>query len=259
MKRELRGLRGIVTGASSGIGAAIARELVQQGAQLVLVARRGEALAELSASLASAPGKTELLVGDITDPQIRAAAIDRCRQRFGGLDLLVNNAGVGAVGRFAEADADRLRRVMEVNFFAPAELIRAALPALEQGRQPLVVNIGSILAHRAIPHASEYCASKFALRGLSEALRPELSTLGVSLLNVHPGSTETEFFDHALSQGKYPWRQPRGVSPSEVAKQTVAAIRHDQRELVIGLPGKLLVWANRLAPRLVDRVLARYG
>ena len=93
---------------------------------------------------------------------------------YGGLDLLVNNAGIGAQGRFAEADPARLRQIMEVNFFAPAEMTRAALPLLKQGRRPMIVNIGSILGHRGIPGTSEYCASKFAVQGFSESLRAEL-------------------------------------------------------------------------------------
>jgi short-subunit dehydrogenase len=175
------------------------------------------------------------------------------------LDFLVNNAGIGAIGRFAEADADRLRRIMEVNFFAPAELIREALPLLERGRRPIVVNVGSILAYRAIPHASEYCASKFALRGLGESLRAELAPRGIDLLSAHPGTTDTDFFEHAIERGKYPWSQPRGADPQWVARQIVRAMRRGRHEAIFGLGARLMHWANTLAPRIVDRVLGRYG
>ena len=102
-------------------------------------------------------------------------------------------------------------------------------------------------------------ASKFALRGLSESLRAELSPLGIDVLVISPGTTDTQFFDHAITRGKYPWKQPQGLSPEDVACQTVAAIRRGDHERIIGLPARLLLWANRLFPRVVDAILARYG
>ncbi|HEY1785329.1 MAG TPA: SDR family NAD(P)-dependent oxidoreductase [Pirellulales bacterium] len=263
--RQITGLRGIVTGASGGIGEAIARQLSQAGARVLLVARRADRLekivADLSvgASSAEVANRVALLAGDITDPAVRTEAVARGQALFGGLDLLVNNAGVGSLGRFEQSSPERLRQVMEVNFFAAVELTRAALPAMYAGRTPIVVNVGSILAHRAIPHAGEYCASKFALRGFSESLRAELAPRGIDVLLVTPGSTETEFFDHALEQGKYPWQQPRGVSPDVVARRTVSAIRRGKHEVTIGLNSRLLIWANRLFPGVVDRIMARYG
>lgn len=258
-RRAISRIRGIVTGASGGIGEAIARQLVAEGGQILLVARRGERLEAIAASLAGAAGRPRVLCGDITEEAVRRAALEQCRAEFGGLDLLVNNAGVGTLGRFAESTPERLRQVMEVNFFAPVELIRAAVPQLAAGRQPLVVNLGSILALRGIPLASEYCASKFALRGFSQSLRAELAARGIGVLVVNPGSTETEFFDHALVPGRYPWRQPRGMPPDLVARRTVTAIRRGQHEVTIGLAGQCLACAERLVPRLLDRVMERYG
>lgn len=258
-RRDISGIRGVVTGASGGIGAAIARHLVTAGGRILLVARRADRLEAIAASLAGAPGRAHILAGDITEDRVRRAALEQCRDAFGGLDLLVNNAGVGSLGRFAESTPERLRQVMEVNFFAPVELIRAALPDLAAGRQPLVANVGSILALRAIPLASEYCASKFALRGFSQSLRAELAARGIDVLVVNPGSTQTEFFDHALVPGRYPWRQPAGMSPDVVARRTVEAIRQGRHEVTIGLAGQCLAWAERLFPRFVDRMMASYG
>lgn len=258
-RRELSGIRGIVTGASGGIGEALARQLVSAGGRILLVARRAERLQEIAASLAGAAGRAVVLAGDITGESLRQAAVEKSRDEFGGLDLLVNNAGVGTLGRFEQSAPERLRQVMEVNFFAPVELIRAALPDLAAGRRPLIVNVGSILARRGIPHAAEYCASKFALRGFSQSLRAELAGRGIDVLQVNPGSTETEFFDHALVPGKYPWRQPRGMSPDVVARRTLTAMRRGRREVTIGLSGQCLAWAERLCPGLLDRILARYG
>ncbi len=258
-RRDIQGLRGIVTGASGGIGAAIARQLIANGARVLLIARREDRLQALANECRGAGGQVETLAGDITDPQVRAAAIARCQERFGGLDLLVNNAGIGALGRFVDADAGRLTKIMEVNFFAAVELTRVALPALRAGHTPIVVNVASILAQRAIPHVSEYCASKFALRGFSESLRAELAPLGIDVLVVNPGTTQTEFFDHVIERGKYPWRQPKGVSPDVVATKTLRAIRRGSHEVIVGAQGRMLVWANRLVPGIVDRIMARYG
>jgi short-subunit dehydrogenase len=258
-QRSIAGLRGILTGASSGIGAALARELVGRGCRLVLVARRREQLDELAGQLQSAPGQVVALVGDVTDPAVRSSALDTAQERFGGLDLLVNNAGIGALGRFAEAPAERLRQIMEVNFFAAAELTRAAIPLLKSAHTPIVVNVGSILGHRGIPRSSEYCASKFALRGWSESLRAELAPCGIDLLLVSPGTTRTEFFDHALARESVPWENQAGVTPEFVAQRTVWAIERGRHEVIVSARGKALVWLNRLCPRLLDRVLARYG
>lgn len=258
-RRKLAGSRAILTGASSGIGHALALRLLGQGCRLVTVARRAERLTELVKTAAGLPGQLEIVTGDITQPEVRQSALERVRDAFGGLDLLVNNAGIGATGRFVEASPARLRRVMEVNFFAPAELVREARPALQAGVLPMVVNVASILGHRGIPLCAEYCASKFALIGLSESLRAELSPLGIALLVVSPGTTQTDFHSSSLDAADTPWSHRRGVSPDLVARRTVAAIRNGRHEIIVGPAGRLLVWTNRLFPRLVDRMMARYG
>src|SRR5262245_38003306 len=164
-KRRLTDRRALITGASSGIGRALAIELARQGADLVLIARRQERLAEVVSQITQLGRRAIAVAGDVTDPTVRKRALDAAAKEFGGLDILVNNAGTAAHGRFAEADPNRLRPIMETNFFAPAELTREALSLLRTGRAPIIVNIGSILGHRGCPHKSEYSASKFALHG----------------------------------------------------------------------------------------------
>jgi short-subunit dehydrogenase len=258
-RRELTGCRVALTGASSGIGRELAAQLAQAGARLVLLARREALLGELAEQLRGRGAVVETVSGDVTDPAARTALLSVAKERFSGLDLLVNNAGISALGRFDQASSERLRRIMEVNFFAPVELTREALPLLSSGRQPLVVNIGSILGHRGIPQCSEYCASKFALRGWSEALRAELANSGIGVLVVSPGTTRTEFFEHVLEGGRTPWPQQPGVPPALVARRTLAAIRKGKHEIFVNSRGRLLVYLNRLWPWLVDRLMARYG
>jgi len=250
----------LVTGASSGIGRALALQLAEQGARVVALARREERLAELQQQAEPARGSVQSVAGDITDAETRGRCLAVCRDKLGGLDALVNNAGISAQGRFEEASPDRLRRIMDVNFFAAVELTREALPLLREGRRPIIVNIGSIIGHRGIPFNSEYCASKFALRGFSEALRSELVPRGIDVLLVSPGTTATEFFDNLLEkQTEMPWAQGDGVPPERVARATIRAMERGRREIIPSGKGRMLVWLNRLAPGVLDRVLQRYG
>ena len=169
---DLNGARTILTGASSGIGHALAFQLARQGTRLVLASRNRERLDTLAQTIHTQGGHADVIATDVADPAQRTVLIEQTLRILGGLDILINNAGVGATGFFETADVDRLRRIFEVNFFSAAELTRLALPHLRQGRHPMIVNIASILGRRAIPGCSEYCASKFALVGWSEAPAP---------------------------------------------------------------------------------------
>lgn len=249
-----------MTGASSGIGRALAIELARHGVHLVLLARREDRLAEVAREIAALNRRAERVVGDVTDRAVRRRALDAARDQLGGLDILVNNAGVAAHGRFVDADPGRLRPIMEVNFFAPVELMRDAIPMLREGTNPIVVNIGSILGDRGSPHKSEYSASKFALHGFSEAVRPELARLGIDVLVVAVGPTETEHFDVLLEgSAELPWGNPPRQPAAQVAQSIVRAIERGRHELITGWRGRLLVTLNRLCPRLVDRLMDRYG
>ena len=258
--RRLLDRRALVTGASSGIGCALAIELAQQGVDLVLLARRADRLAEVARQIADLGRRAIPVVGDVTDPAARRRALEAAQHELGGLDILVNNAGIAAHGRFADADPGRLRPIMEVNFFAPVELIREALPLLRAGQQPIVVNVGSILGERGCPHKSEYSASKFALHGFSEALRPELAALGIDVLVVAAGPTESEHFDALIEdKGELPWGNPRRKPADQVARAIVRAIQRGRHEVITSWRGRFWVLLNRLSPRLVDRIMSRYG
>jgi short-subunit dehydrogenase len=259
-KRTLTNRRVLITGASSGIGRALAIELARHKVQLVLLARRADRLAEVAEEVTRLGGRAVCVAGDVTDAADRERALAAARDELGGLDILINNAGVAAHGRFAEADPARVRPIMEVNFFAPVELIRSALPLLRQGVEPLVVNIGSILGRRASPHKSEYSASKFALHGFSEAVRPEFARLGIDVLVVAAGPTETEHFDVLLEgSADLPWGNPARMPAEDAARAIVRAMELGRREIVTGWRGWWLLVANRLAPRLLDRFMTRYG
>lgn len=265
MRRSIADKRVILTGASSGIGWHLALQLAEQGAHVVANARRSARLDELVETFKAAGGTTGNgtivpVTGDVCDQAIQQQLIDTCEEQFGGVDLLINNAGIGAMGRFDEADGDRMRKVFDVNFFAIAELTRLALPKLKLGNDSLIVNMSSILAHRAAPLKSEYCASKFALHGFSDSIRAELSKDGVSLLLVSPSTTDSEFFDSAIEDqtGKN-WKKRGSMPPNVVAAKTIRAIQKRKHEIILTHGGRLLVWLDRLVPGVANRIMARYG
>ncbi len=259
--RALADRRILITGASSGIGRSLAKELAPFGPNLLLVARQRKPLEQLAEELLTRGAANALVfAGDITDPQTREAVFQQVHADWSALDLLINNAGISAHGRFVDNSESTLRQILEVNFFAATELTRLAIPMLRKGEDPLIVNVGSILGHRGIPFNSEYCASKFALRGWSEALRPELNREDIDLLLVSPGSTDTKFFDHLLSgKGSLPWAESKGIAPEEVARQIVRGIQRRRPEIFPNWRGRSLVILNRFFPRLVDRIMRRYG
>lgn len=246
----------IVTGASSGVGREFCRLLAARGGQIVVVARRAERLQELASEF---PARIHPVVGDVTEADVRRAAIAKAESiEDGCLDLLVNNAGIGAMGTFADASPERLRRIMEVNFFAPVEWSRESIPALRRGRSPVICNVGSVLGHRAVPNKSEYSASKFALHGMTDSIRAELASDGIQCTLVSPSTTESEFFDSLIDTAEGESSTSFGTwSPTKVARTMLAAISARRSEVICSLGGKALVYGDRISPPLMNAVLAR--
>ncbi len=168
----------LITGASQGIGKALAEAAVGRGMKVLAAARSVSLLNELAQRARSSGGILEVVQADVTCPADREKMVGAALQHFGGLDVLVNNAGIGATGHFADVAGECLRKIMEVNFFGLTETTRAFLPLLKNGNRPAIVNISSIAGKRGIPARSEYSASKFAVQGFSEALRAELAKDG---------------------------------------------------------------------------------
>ena len=258
--RTLQDKRAVVTGASSGIGWHLVQQLTAEGVSVIACARRAELLSDLSKQVQSHGGTCIPFVGDITSEENRQKIMEVADRELGGLDILINNAGIGAMGRFDESAEARLRKVFEVNFFAITEMIRISLPSLKQGHTPIIVNMSSVLAHRAAPLKSEYCASKFALHGFSDALRAELANDSVDLLLVSPSTTDSEFFDHAIEDttGKN-WKTRGAMPPSIVASKTIRAMKKGKHEIILTHGGRLIVWMDRLIPGIANRIMARYG
>ncbi|HMO12712.1 MAG TPA: SDR family NAD(P)-dependent oxidoreductase [Pirellulaceae bacterium] len=273
-RRDLVNQRIVITGASSGIGTELARQLWHENARILITARRKERLESLSNELLnqspstrrranqSSDGPADLLVvvGDVTDSAVRTEIIETAVSNWGGIDVLINNAGVGAIGPFVDASPQRLRSIMEVNFFAPAELIRLAVPHMHRSKRPMVVNISSVLGHRAVPLKSEYCASKFAMHGLSDAIRSELDSLGIDVLLVSPSTTASEFFDAVIDNSIDNYQKlSTPQSSAHVAKQAIKAMKRGKNEIILSFSGTALVWLDRLFPTLANKLVARFG
>lgn len=257
-RRQLQGLRALVTGASGGIGRAIALELAHAGVQCLLLARNGDRLADVREETRKLGTQASVVVGDVTDRGDRHTALEFARREFGGLDLLINNAGISASGDFATGSTEVLRQIFEVNFFGAVELTREAMPLLRQGHTPMIVNIGSILGHRGIPFTGDYCASKFALTGWSQSLRAELKGEGIEVLLVSPGTTESDLESHLVEQRvKLPWAGMKGVTAERVARATVRAIASGKHEVVPNWSGWWMLLAHRVVPGAVDKVMAK--
>jgi short-subunit dehydrogenase len=258
MSRDLRGKRVILTGASGGIGRATAVALVRAGARVVLAARSGEALAELSDSLSKIGGVVTAISADVTRPDDRQRLVDGTVQAFGGLDLLINNAGIGSWGHFSTSSEAILRQVMEVNFFAPVELTRLAVPQLMLGSSPAVVNVTSMCGRKGMPAWPEYSASKFALLGMSEAWRGELVRFNIDVITIVPGLTDSGFQNRWLRHdGKAALKFAEGMKPETVAAGIVHAIEKNRTEVVLGREARRLLAFNRFFPRLTNWLIAR--
>ena len=250
----------VITGASSGIGAALAREFVAAGARVALAARSADKLRALAAELGAE--KTLTVPTDVTDPQQTDRLVARTVERFGGIDVLINNAGQGLYGRLEDTDWEHSRRMWEVNFFGLLRLTRAALPHLRE-RRGTIVNVSSVAGKVSLPYMGDYCATKFALNAFSNALRMELAREGVRVVVVCPGPVKTRFHASAYREGQLPGvyglgrKRYEGVSAQRVARATRRALRGGKREIIVPWWLRLFVGFRALFPGFTDRMLVR--
>ena len=262
--RNLNGMVVIVTGASAGIGRALAGELSPLGARLVLAARRRDKLDDLNRALG---GKHLVAPTDVADPDACRRLIDAAYDRFGRLDTLVCNAGYGHVAPVAETDGDEMRRIFAVNVFGTTDCVAAAAPrmATQDGRdgwRGQVVIVSSAAARRGLPYFGAYSATKAAQLSLAEALRVELRPARIAVTSVHPVGTETDFFDTAEATSgrkiQVEGRQIVTQTAGQVADAMVKAIRRPTAEVWPFRPARLALSLGTLFPRLVDRGMGKY-
>jgi len=259
----------LLTGASSGIGKALALQLAGEGANLVLTGRREHLLAELQEEILRQNNpkgvKVFYVPGDITEASVQKRCLDTVCENLGGLDALINNAGVGATALIEATSDDLARNLMEVNYFAPLSLTRLAIPLLREaagknpGQVPMIVFLSSVVGFRGVPHYGAYGAAKFAVTGLSESLRAELSGDGIDVLLVSPGTTKTEFFDSLLESSSKPNMPNHNMVTSEsVAQKIVAAMKRRKKRIIPYFQAQILYYLNRTFPSLTDKVMSWY-
>lgn len=250
---KLQGKRILLTGAGGGMGRHLCTLLTQRGGRLALVDRDEAAITEVADSL---PEETLVLATDITDGTQREAAVQRMHNAFGGIDVLINLAGILEFKRFQDGEAEMLRRILQVNLEAPMQLARIVLPGMVAQGDGRIVNIGSMFGSIGFPGFAAYSATKFALRGFSQALRRELSGSGVGVTYVSPRAVRTplnpEVVNLMAERGMMHMDDPRWV-----AERIVQALEKERNEVYLGFPEKLFARINALLPGLVDRGIGR--
>lgn len=247
----------LVTGASSGIGRALARGLARRGLDLVVVARRQDRLEQLADELRAEHGRTvEVLAADLGDPAQRGPVEARLADPARPVDVLVNSAGFGSQGRLATRPIDEEERQVQVNVVAVLRLTRAALPGMIERGTGAVVNVSSIAGHQPIPLWATYSASKAFVTTMTRAVEDELKGTGVQALLVLPGFTTSEFHDHTgFERSLVPG--PVWMTSEAVAARALDALDHGRAEVVPGLHYRALALSSRLSPWAVTRRVLR--
>jgi short-subunit dehydrogenase len=263
MSENARARAILITGASEGIGRALALVLARPGTALALAARNVDALRGVAEACESKGARALALPTDVSLRDACRRLVEETADRFGGLDVLVNNAGLSMTARFDEiTDLGLFERIMAVNYFGTVYCTYYALPALKASKG-LVVAVSSLQGKTGFPRSTGYAASKFAVQGFCDSLRIELAGTGVDVLVASPGPVATDIHVRKLSAGGVletgtRLRGGRGLmSADECARRIAHAIERRKRDLVFTAGGKLLPWLKLFAPRLVDRAVAR--
>lgn len=260
MGRKLDGAVVVVTGASSGIGRATGLAFAERGAQVVVAARRVDALEELARECQAAGGQVLAVATDTTNEAAMTELARRVVERFARIDVWVNSAGVYLLGSLEATPPEAFRRVLETNFFGYVNGARAVLPHFRQQGHGVLINIASVYSHVGAPWLTAYVSSKFAVRGFSEALRQELADLpDVHVCTVSPSPIDTPIFASTANySGRAVKAPPPTYPPEQVASAILASALHPKRERIVGGAGRLVTVAEAVAPRWFERVNRRY-
>jgi short-subunit dehydrogenase len=253
---KLQNSRVLLTGAAGGIGRVIALQLLKEGAQVLLVDRDSHALERVMASLPFGPDRFEAHVGDLTSAATRSALCGRARSWRGGVNVLINNAGLNPFALYEDLTAEQIDLSLAVNLQAPMHLCRELLPHLGQQASAAIVNVGSVFGAIGYPGYVAYSTTKFAVRGFTEALRRELADSAVSIHYFAPRATRTSINSAAVEN----MNAQLGVAmdpPERVARELVNMLRRGRTSAVVGWPEKLFVRINAILPGIVDRAIRR--
>lgn len=246
----------IITGASSGIGEAIAREFACNGSKVVLAARSEEKLSQIVKELTDDNFIAEYFITDVTKEEDCRQLIEKTVEKFGKIDILVNNAGLSMRASFLDVDLKVLHRLMDVNFWGTVYCTKYALPFLIQQKGSLI-GVSSVAGFHGLPGRTGYSASKFAMHGFLETIRIESLRKGLHVMIIAPGFTSTEIRKNALTadgskQGESPLYEQKLMSPEYVARWVLKGIRKNKRNKHLTWDGKLTALFQRIVPTLVD-------
>ena len=249
-----------ITGASAGIGRAIAYRLARDGARVVVSARRADRLSEVVREIESRGGQALAVVADVTREEAVQRLVRLTIERFERLDVMICNAGFGVEGSSDDVTGELVRKLVEVNFMGTFYGARAALPVFREQGSGHLIFVSSIVGKRGVPYMGAYSATKFAQVGLAECLRSELVGSNIHVSVVLPVSTETEFIDVMLKESGVASRSrgPRQTA-EHVADAVARGIAHPTSEIYTHPLARGLVWLNTIAPSLCDRVVRRFG
>lgn len=248
----------VITGASSGIGRALAEEMAKRGADLVLGARQYVTLCEITAELQQKHNVKALAIqADVTKEEDCKSLIDQAVLTFGKIDVLINNAGLSMRALFKDVDLAVLKNLMDVNFWGTVYCTKYALPEILK-TEGSVVAVSSIAGYRGLPGRTGYSSSKFAMNGFMECLRTELLRTGVHVMVACPGFTTSNIRVAALAQdgqahGETSMEEGKMMSAEEVAIRICDGIEQRKRTLIMTRQGKLAVWVNKLFPKFADK------
>lgn len=258
MAGNLAGKKILITGASSGIGRKTALALAQSGATLLLVARNQEALTDVQEQIAAQGGQAHVYPADLSKKEEIERISQMIESRFGGVDLLINNAGFGVFNPVAKGKVEDWEKMMTVNYLAAVHLIRAFLPAMLAKGEGHIINVASIAGKLGSPYFSGYNASKFALVGFSESLYMELMGTGVKVTTICPGPIDTPFFREGELERVLGRMGVRFLlQPEQVVSQILKAIEKKPREVIIPGYMRLIILLKNLFPKTFFRVSAR--
>jgi short-subunit dehydrogenase len=250
----------VVTGGTDGIGKALVEELIEAGARVATCGRNHDKLYSLQTLYPSAPLHT--MVADVSSENDCRRLMEMTVKIFGGIDILINNAGISMRAELKEASTDVIKKVMDINFFGTVYCTKHALPFITE-KKGVVVGVSSIAGYRGLPGRSGYSASKFALQGWLESLRTELMESGVHVMWVCPGFTTSNIRNAALNkegkeQGESPMDEGDMMSATECAQRILRAIQKRKRTLVMTFTGKRAVFMNKFFPKLADKLVRKF-
>jgi len=250
----------VVTGGSDGIGRGLIDTLIPLGAKVATCGRNQDKLYDLQVRHSGKP--LHAIVADVSNLNDCRNFIDSTIQVFGGIDILINNAGISMRALLMDTEIDVIKKVMDTNFFGTVNCTKLALSSIIE-RKGTIVGVSSIAGFRGLPGRSGYSASKFAVNGWLEAVRTELMDSGVNVMWVCPGFTTSNIRNVALnskgqSQGESPMDEGKMMSPEECARHILKAIEKRKRTLVLTFTGKRAVFMNKFFPRLADRLVKNF-